>query len=188
VTEGALATTAPIVAVIDADLQHDEQILPALIAAVASGSADVAIGSRYHPEGSCSDWSGGRAWGSRMATGLARLAVGSEISDPMSGFFALRQELLVELAPRLSRRGFKILLDILASAGRPLRVREIPYHFRQRRAGMSKLGPSVVIDYLRLLASRAVRRAIGGRAPLTTSPVRATVAIYPARNRKIGQR
>lgn len=164
VIEGALSTTARVVAVIDADGQHDEAILPRLIQAVSRGDADVAIGSRYLATGSCAGWSASRAWGSRCATRLARLAVGRTVTDPLSGFFAIRHDLLVEAAPRLSPRGFKILLDLLASAGTPLRVEEVAYRFRLRRAGASKLGASVVFDYARLVLRKAGRRALG-RSP-----------------------
>ena len=163
VIEGMLATTAPIVAVIDADLQHDEALLPALVALIATGAADIAIGSRYHPEGSCGYWSRHRAWTSRIATRLARLAIRVEVTDPLSGFFVLRQDLVPQLAPKLSGRGFKILMDILASSSSPLRIAELPYHFRTREAGTSKLGPSVAFDYLRLLASKSARRTLASR-------------------------
>ena len=164
VIEGMLATTAPIVAVIDADLQHDEAILPALVALVATGAADIAIGSRYHPDGSCTGWSARRAWTSRIATRLAHLALGERVADPLSGFFVLRQDIVANLAPGLSGRGFKILLDILGSSPAPLKVAELPYRFRTRSAGASKLGVAVTLDYFRLLASKGARRLLANRA------------------------
>lgn len=163
VVEGMLATVAPIVAVIDADLQHDPAILPALIAAVASGEADLAIGSRYDAGGSCGTWSHRRRRASKVATRLAYWSLAAPVSDPLSGFFAIRREIVTALAPTLSRKGFKILLDILASADR-LTVREIPYVFRTRTHGASKLSGGVVYAYARLLLRHGVRRALRSAA------------------------
>lgn len=160
VIEGMLSTSADIVAVIDADLQHDERILPDLVAAVAAGSADVAIGSRYSAGGSCGDWPASRELASRLATRMATAAVGRAVADPLSGFFALRRDLAVELVPRLRGRGYKILLDMLSSAPRPLDVVEVAYRFRSRVAGESKLSTGVVIDYCRLVAVRGLARAL----------------------------
>lgn len=167
VIEGMLATTADIVAVIDGDLQHDEALLPDMIGAIARGESDVAIASRYRPGGSCGDWAQDRAAISRFATRLARTVVGCAVSDPLSGFFAIRRDLAVSLVPRLSRGGFKILLDLLASAPAPLTVREFAYHFRCRTAGVSKLGSAVAFDFLRLLARQSARRLVSRRfAPI----------------------
>lgn len=160
VIEGMLATSADIVAVIDADMQHDERILPQMIAAVASGVADVAVGSRYGEGGSCGDWAAGRARASRWATGLARLALRDDVADPLSGFFALRRALAVDLVPRLEGRGYKILLDMLSAAPAPLKVREFAYEFRCRTAGDSKLDATVALDYLRLVAKRGLARLV----------------------------
>ena len=161
--EGMLATTAEIVAVIDADLQHDEAILPAMIAAVAAGRADIAIGSRYHAQGSCGQWSEHRARASRLATNLGRLATGTDVSDPLSGFFVVRRDAVIDLVPRLSRDGFKILLDILCSAQPALKAEEFPYEFRNRQAGESKFGYRVTFDYLSLIASKGMKRLFAQR-------------------------
>jgi dolichol-phosphate mannosyltransferase len=158
VVEGMLATTAPIVAVIDADMQHDESILPAMIDAVASGEADVSIGSRYRSGGSCGEWSEHRQWASRVATRFARLSIGEDVADPLSGFFAIRRDVVTQIAPGLSQKGFKILLDILMSATRKLTVREFPYVFRNRLSGESKLSAGVMVDYARLLMVKGLRR------------------------------
>lgn len=163
VIEGILATAAPIVAIIDADLQHDERILPAMIDAVAASGVDIAIGSRYHADGSCGDWSGHRQQASRLATRLARSAVGVAIADPLSGFFVLRRGIVTGLAPRLSGSGFKLLLDILASTAGSVTVREFPYVFRNRTAGVSKLSAGVAYDYARLLLVQGTRRLLRHR-------------------------
>ena len=165
VIEGMLATTADVVAVMDGDLQHDEAILPAMIDAVARGESDVAIASRYRAGGSCGDWAQDRAAISRFATRLTHAVIGCAVSDPLSGFFAIRRDLAVSLVPRLSGGGFKILLDLLACAPQPLVVREFAYRFRSRTAGVSKLGGGVAIDFLRLLARQGARRLFARRGP-----------------------
>ena len=163
VIEGALATMAPVVAVIDGDGQHDETIIAELYALVANGDADVAIGSRYCSQGSTGAWEEGRLRASRLATGLSQRLVGTHVTDPMSGFFAIRRDTLITLVPNLSGRGFKILFDLLSTSDRPLRVAERPYCFRQREHGESKLGAGVVIDFALMLADRTLRRYFPSR-------------------------
>ncbi|MDB5713178.1 MAG: putative glycosyltransferase [Sphingomonadales bacterium] len=163
VIEGALATVAPIVAVIDADMQHDESLLPRLIAAVASGSADVAIGSRYVADGSVGDWDATRARGSRVATTLSKTLLKVDVADPMSGFFAIRRDLVIAALPKLSSMGFKILLDLLVSAPQPLKIVELPFTFRTRNAGTSKLDSSVAVDFALMLADKSIGRWIPAR-------------------------
>lgn len=158
VVEGILSTSADIVAVIDADLQHDERILGTMYDSVTRGEADVAIGSRYREGGSCGEWSAGRVRISRAATRLAQSVLPADISDPMSGFFMVRRQTVVDLAPSLSQKGFKILLDLLMSAQAPLRVSEVPYVFRTREAGVSKLSASVMLSCLTMLAKKSVRK------------------------------
>jgi dolichol-phosphate mannosyltransferase len=145
-------------AVIDADMQHDESILGTMYQAVTSGEADVAIGSRYREGGSCGEWGARRVQLSRAATRLAQSVLPADISDPMSGFFVVRRQTVVDLAPSLSQKGFKILLDLLMSAEQPLRVREVPYVFRTREAGISKLSASVMLSCLTMLLKKAVRK------------------------------
>lgn len=155
--EGILSTSAPFVAVMDGDLQHDERVLPQMLAKVKAG-ADIAIGTRYAGRGSSGDGlSSIRLWGSRIATRLSALVTGHNLSDPMSGFFALRRDLFNAVAPELSRDGFKILLDIVAtarSAGMIPAVAEVPYTFRARVAGESKMSPLVVAQFLGLWLSK----------------------------------
>jgi dolichol-phosphate mannosyltransferase len=154
--EGLLSSSAPIVAVMDGDLQHDEKCLPAMLEIMRSGDADLVVASRYENEGSTdSGLTRLRSSGSRLATRLARLLLNTPINDPMSGFFMLRRDVADAVAPRLSRQGFKILLDIVASSPAPLRVREIPYVFRPRLHGQSKLDSQVVLEYAGLLIVKA---------------------------------
>lgn len=153
--EGMIAARAPVVAVIDADLQHDEKLLPTLHEAVASGAADLAVGTRFASGADASaGLSGFREGASRAANGVTRLLLGVRLTDPMSGFFAVRRATVEELAPRLSPHGFKILADIAASARGRLAVAEFPYVFRERTAGASKLDARVGLEFLALLVSK----------------------------------
>ncbi|UMY19668.1 glycosyltransferase family 2 protein [Methylobacterium organophilum] len=162
VIEGMLATSAPVLAVIDGDGQHDETLLPRLYAAVRDGH-DLAVGSRYVEGGGTGDWDSGRAAASRWATQLARKVTRTRLSDPMSGFFVLRREVLEAALPRLSGTGFKILLDLVASSPEPLRMTEVPYTFRSRTVGESKLDSAVVLEYLNLLIDKTVGRFLPPR-------------------------
>lgn len=153
--EGMLAGKGEVVAVIDGDMQHDETILPKLFELVASGHADIAVGSRYIEGGNAESFSGVRGWGSRIATTLARKVLKVDFNDPMSGFFATRRAVVEAAAPKLSGEGFKILLDIAASHPAPLRVSEVPFVFGTRLHGASKMDNSVVADFLGLLLSKA---------------------------------
>lgn len=154
VIEGMMATMAPVVAVIDGDGQHDETLLPCLFRSVATGRADVAIGSRYCAAGSIGDWDARRAAASRTATSLSRLILPCAVADPMSGFFAIRTAHARRLAPELSAIGFKILLDLMTTSAEPLRFAELPYTFRVRTEGESKLDHVVAMEYLIALYDR----------------------------------
>ena len=156
VIEGMMASTAPVVAVIDGDLQHDETLLPELYRAIVEDRRDVAVGTRYAGHGSIGDWDRKRAWISAFATRLADTIARTSLSDPMSGFFAIRREAIVDVAPRLSGVGYKILLDIMASAPRALDVAELPYTFRNRQHGESKLDNIVALQYLEMLAEKRI--------------------------------
>lgn len=161
VVEGMLASSAPILAVIDGDLQHDETIIPKMFAAITGGSADIAVGTRYAGNGAgLGDWGADRQRVSRVATRLGRLILNNSMSDPMSGFFALSRTTLEAAMPHMSAIGFKVLVDIVASLPTPLRIAEIPYTFRSRIAGESKLDALVSAEYLALLADKLIGRFI----------------------------
>ena len=160
VIEGMLATAAPVIAVMDGDLQHDESTLPRLIDAVMTGDTDIAVGTRYVAGGGTGDWDKGRVRMSRLATRAGQIALGTDVSDPMSGFFAVRRDAFERALPRLSGIGFKILIDILASSPTALRVAEIPYHFRTREAGESKIGLRVIAEYAELIADKTIGRFV----------------------------
>jgi dolichol-phosphate mannosyltransferase len=154
--EGILATSTPLVAVMDGDLQHDERILPQMLSRLLFEDFDIAIGSRYVEGASLGEWQRDRAAMSRFATRLSRLIVPADLKDPLSGYFMLRREVFMSSAHRLSTIGFKILLDIFASSPRPLRFCEVPYRFRTRNAGESKLDSVVIWDYGMLLLDKLV--------------------------------
>jgi len=160
VIEGMLATAAPVIAVMDGDLQHSEDALPRLIDAIEMGEAEIAVGTRYAEGGCTGDWDAGRVRMSRFATRAGQIALGTDVSDPMSGFFAVRRDAFERALPRLSAIGFKILLDILASSPTALKVAEIPYQFRTRETGESKIGMRVVAEYAELIADKTIGRLV----------------------------
>lgn len=162
--EGMLATSGPYVAVIDADLQHDERLLPQMLDLLKQeGGTDIVVGSRYAPGGDIGDWDARRARMSRLAVRLSRVLVPAELTDPMSGFFMMRRSVLQGSVRRLSAIGFKILTDLFASFPRPLRYKELPYRFRVRRAGESKVDSVMAWDYIMLLLDKLVGRWIPAR-------------------------
>ena len=149
-----MSSSADFVAVIDGDLQHDESILREMYRALAKGSGNLAIGTRLRE--AIAAVSLRRDRGSAiMGAWFFRRIAGAAITDPMSGFFMLRREIVSRLAPRLSPDGFKILVDVILSAGGDLNIVEVPYRFRKRNAGESKLTPLVGIDFLGLVVHHA---------------------------------
>jgi dolichol-phosphate mannosyltransferase len=158
--EGMLASSAPYLAVIDADLQHDETLLPQMLDDLSKRDLDLVIGSRYISGGSVGEFAADRARISKLATALSRLVVQADLKDPMSGFFMLRREVFMEAMPRLSGIGFKILLDILASAPRPLRFSERPYTFGTRHSGDSKLDSFVAWEFVMMLLDKTIGRYV----------------------------
>jgi dolichol-phosphate mannosyltransferase len=168
VVEGILSTSAPYVAVMDADLQHDESKLAEMLRRLEASNCDIVIGSRYVESGGTGDWSERRRLISDVATRVTRLVLRTTVSDPMSGFFMLRREAFNGSVRRLSSMGYKILLDILVSAQRPLVVAEIPYVFRSRQHGESKLDSAVTWEFLMLLLDKTVGRVVPGRFVMFT--------------------
>ncbi|CEJ84096.1 putative dolichol-phosphate mannosyltransferase; putative membrane protein [Hyphomicrobium sp. GJ21] len=164
VIEGMMASAADIVAVIDADLQHDEALLPKMLGAIETGNADLVIATRYAQSG---DAQGGfsalRRNASTLATHVSNLLLKTNVSDPMSGFFMIRRDAIDGIAPNLATGGFKLLLDILASAPDSLKIVEMPYQFRPRQLGTSKLDALVIADFLGLLLSKLSGNTISPR-------------------------
>jgi dolichol-phosphate mannosyltransferase len=169
VIEGWMSSSANFVAVIDGDLQHDESILPAMYDALAKGSGNLAIATRIRDPSNGAGLSPARQALSDLGAWFFRQIAGAAITDPMSGFFMIRREIVSRLAPRLSPDGFKILVDIILSAGGGLTIVEVPYVFRKRLAGESKLTPLVGIDFLGLVVHHATAELLPIRFVLFAS-------------------
>jgi len=152
--DGILSSSAPYVAVMDGDLQHDEAVLLRMLHRLEDGDADIVVGTRYRDGGSALGLSGYRRDVSRIANTLTRTLLGVRLSDPMSGFFMIRRERFEDIAPELSHEGFKVLLDLLATARGRLTVAEEPYEFRPRNSGQSKFDLRVVLEFLGLIAAK----------------------------------
>ena len=152
--EGIMASAAPFFAIMDSDLQHDEAALGAMLERARQGDVDLVVASRYMAGGSTGEWSRGRVRASQFATKLATRLTKTPMSDPMSGFFLMRREAFLRSLPGLSSVGFKILLDIAASAPETLRIAEVPYTFRSRQHGESKLDSLVLWEYVQLLLDK----------------------------------
>ncbi|RKE45795.1 dolichol-phosphate mannosyltransferase [Sphingomonas sp. PP-CC-3G-468] len=158
--EGMCATAAPVVAVIDGDLQHDETLLPAMLDLLKDGDTDVVIGSRFVSGGGTGEWDSDRVAKSALATKLSRRVLKCDLNDPMSGFFMIRTDIVRHLSPSLSAIGFKILLDLLTASPTPLRFVEVPYTFRCRTEGESKLDHVVAMEYLIAIYDRMFGRVV----------------------------
>jgi dolichol-phosphate mannosyltransferase len=163
VIEGMLAASAATIAVMDADLQHDETILPKMLTEIEENRADLVVATRYDAGGSMSGCSESRMKMSRIATWVSHVVLVHPVSDPMSGFFMITRQTLDKVVHRLSGLGFKILLDILATEKTELKIAEVPYRFRDRYAGDSKLDRMVVWEYGLLLADKKIGRLIPAR-------------------------
>jgi dolichol-phosphate mannosyltransferase len=181
VIEGFCATAAPFVAVMDADHQHDPALLPPMLAALKAGETEICVASRFAPGASVADWAEpARERLSGLANRAARMLTGVDLSDPMSGYFMLETARARALAPRLSGVGFKILLDLLATAEEPLQVREFPLRFGARRSGTSKLDRGVAFDFLAGLYDKWLGRVIPTRFALFGTVGALGVAVHMA--------
>lgn len=161
--EGMLSTSAEYIAVMDADLQHDEKILPAMLEKLEFEELDIVVGTRNSCGGSMGDFAAERVLLSRVGSWASRTISHCRVTDPMSGFFLLRRSFLLEVVRNLDGRGFKILLDLLASSARSVRLGEVGYRFRPRRNGESKLDLRTGFDFLVMLISKMSAGFIGTR-------------------------
>lgn len=159
VLDGMAAARGDVLAVIDADLQHDPAILPEMFSRVASGTYDVVVGSRAIAGGGYGDWSAQRRLVSWIATLIARLLLRVPVSDPMSGYFAVSREAYEKTAPDINPKGFKILLEFVGR-NRSLKVGEIGYEFSNRLHGETKLNRSVIRSYLLGVAELRMGRQV----------------------------
>ena len=147
VLAGAAAARGRVVTVMDADLSHPPELVPSLVEAIRRG-ADISVASRYVPGGGVGQWPWSRRLVSRIATLTARIGLGLQVRDPLSGFFTVRREILTERG--YLGLGYKLLVEILARHPQA-RVAEIPYRFVDRRRGQSKLGAGEIVAFIRLL-------------------------------------
>jgi len=161
--EGMLACASPYMVILDADMQHDEKIIPDMLANLKEDDVDLVIGSRNMEGGSMGGLASHRVWISRTATLLSRLALKHAVNDPMSGFFMLRRTFFEKIMRQLSAKGFKILLDILVTAGNTVNFREQPYIMRERHQGESKLGAVVIWEFLSLVVFKLLGRVFPAR-------------------------
>ncbi len=152
--EGMMASSAPYLAVIDGDLQHDEAALPEMLSKLKAGRLDLVVGTRNTAGGSMGAFSGRRVKLSNFGRRIGSLLSQTNVSDPMSGYFVVTRSYLEEVVRSLSAVGFKVLLDLLASARRPARIGEVGYTFRNRRAGDSKLTAAVCLEYVELILDK----------------------------------
>lgn len=158
VIEGILSSSAPLIAVMDGDLQHDETCLPIMIEALMKNTCDIIVASR-HVEGGNSTGLANK-WRHFLSLQGIQIAkkLGAPVNDPMSGFFAARREWFEPIAPSLRGRGFKILMETLLAAPKPIRVMETPMVFRERLHGESKLGPYVMIEFILMVIENTFKK------------------------------
>ena len=161
--EGMLASQARYLAVMDADLQHDEGLLVAMLDQLRTGRTDLVVASRYLSGGSAAGLSTQRSRMSRAANALVRFLLGIDLTDPMSGHFMIRRDAFEPLAAAISSQGFKILLDILATGRGRLRIVELPSTFRQRQHGQSKLDSKIALDFAALVTAQLTNNAVSAR-------------------------
>ncbi len=158
--EGALSSSAQIIAVMDADFQHDHSKLPEMLRRLQDESLDMVVGSRYVEGGDIGKWGRYRAIISRFASGTAQFLFKVELKDPMSGFFVIRREAFDNAVRSLSQQGFKILLDLIASSPRPLKFIEVPYQFNNRERGESKFDSTAAWHFGVLILDKLVGRYV----------------------------
>lgn len=159
--EGVLSSAAPYFAVMDGDLQHDDTVLPEMFRHIQAEKLDIVVGSRYvdggNTEGLSSDF---RKQASRMGGQVARLVLKAELTDPMSGFFLMARPAFDETVRNLSQQGFKILLDLFASAPRPLRFAEVACGFNKRQHGESKLDTMAMWEFGILVLDKLIGHVV----------------------------
>ena len=146
VIAGMKEARGDVLVVMDADLSHPPEVVPALVKAIETG-ADLAVGSRYVAGGATLDWPLRRRAVSRVACLMGNLLV--PVRDATSGFFGVRRTAIDGV--RLNAIGFKIGLEVIARA-KATKIVEVPYTFRDRELGASKFGRREVLQYLEQLA------------------------------------
>lgn len=154
VIEGIRSSKGEFLVIMDADLQHDERIIPEMFNVCSRDTLDLVVGSRYAAGGDVGQFGKFRSRISSMATALSSKVIGVKIKDPLSGFFIVRKSFVLPLLEKLSGKGFKILLDIVLTAEKAPKIEEVPFVFGVRNAGKSKLSPVVALEFLILLIEK----------------------------------
>ncbi len=159
--EGVLSSSAPVFAVMDADLQHDDAQLPKMFGRLREEGLDIVVGSRYAAGGDADGLADRkREVISQLGGRVSRLVLHAELTDPMSGFFVMTRAAFDRSVRRLSQQGFKILLDIFASSPEPLRFAEVPCHFHARQHGESKLDTMAAWEFGMLVLDKLIGRLV----------------------------
>ena len=156
--EGMQSCSSQYMAVMDADMQHDETILTGMLRVLENENIDIVVGSRYVAGGGLGKWSKHREIISRVATKIGQAVIRADLKDPMSGFFMLKRKFFENTVNRLSGRGFKILLDLFASSPQKVKFKELPYEFKERQAGESKLDFWVTFEYGIMIFDKIFRK------------------------------
>lgn len=158
--EGILASSSPYIAVMDADFQHDETILPEMLKSIKENGTSLVLASRYINGGSTGELGTFRTWISSQGTRLLRFLLKTPVTDPLSGFFMIRRPFFESVMRKLSGKGFKILLDIILTAGEEIKISEIPYIMRKRTHGASKLDGMVIWNFFTLVIYKCFGRVV----------------------------
>lgn len=157
VVAGAHAASCDLIAVMDSDLSHPPEAIPALHRPLKIGSHDMVIGSRYVEGGATPGWPRSRQVASCLASFPARLLTG--VCDPLAGFFAVQKQHLTGVNSDLT--GFKIGLEVIVKGGSNFRVCEVPISFQDRAFGQSKMTTSILGKYLRQLVRLSLDKSGG---------------------------
>lgn len=157
VIAGFHAARGSVLAVMDADGQHDSALLTTLYDMV-NAKRGIAVASRYIPGGGTGAWNQRRKFLSRLATWATITLLRLRVHDPMSGFFAIDRSLFERIAPLLTPRGYKILFDLLVRSPQDTHIVEIPYTFSPRLWGESKLSFAVQWAFLRSLIDALMQK------------------------------
>ncbi len=158
--EGMQASKAPLIAVMDADLQHEETLLPVMLAKFSKKTLGIVVASRFAEGSELGDFSAKRELLSNIGNLLSRTVLKARLTDPLSGFFMLRKALFHQICPKLYGKGFKILLDIFSSAPKQLIFEEVPLRFNTRHSGESKLDTTVALEFIGLLCHKLFGKII----------------------------
>ncbi len=147
VADGFREAKGDVLMVLDADGQHDASLIQGMMQKIEQENADVVIGSRYMKGGSVGSWIRDRRIISRIGTRLSQIVSGKHVTDPLSGFFAIKADVYRSIEGKVRVAGFKILLEILGHL-EEVHIAEVPLIFRMRRAGESKLSLAIEIEFL----------------------------------------